>query len=356
MQVVDLHVLHAAATWGGLSVLLFRRTADLSCAAAVEDNTESRSFERRRFIDFSGYQLMPRLHSRILISVAYFAACFQVGALESEELQLWPDGLPTPSRPYAKVELPKWAEGPERIKKVEIPTLTLMRAPADKANGCAVVIFPGGGYNILAWQKEGLEFGEWFNRQGVTAVIVKYRVPRRGPDKFHLEPLQDAMRAIRLTRHHATDWGIDKSRVGVAGFSAGGHLAFMTASHFDETPYEKVDEIDEINARPDFLCGIYAAYLGDDYKDNVPDIGPLVNITKATPPTFLAVTMDDSWRGVQAGELLKHYKKAGVPVEAHIYSRGGHGYGLRSDKSKPVSQWPRQLGDWMKYSGFYEAS
>ncbi len=295
----------------------------------------------------------PRLFSVALIIAMTIAAN---GNSEEPEIKLWPDGLPESSRPARepKTDAPKKVD-PERIKRVVDPTLTVMKAPADKANGAACVVFPGGGYQLLAWQKEGIELGKWFNEQGVTAIIVKYRVPRRGPKNFHVEPFQDGIRAIRMTRHHSKEWGIDPNRVGVAGFSAGGHLALVTAMHYDKPPYEGLDIIDRQNARPDFCCGIYAAYLGDNYKDNLAELGSLMKVTKDTPPTFLAVTMDDTWRGVQSGQLLKLYKEAGIPVEAHIYSAGGHGYGLRSDKRKPISGWPNRLGDWLEFSGFYKA-
>ncbi|MDP6447502.1 MAG: alpha/beta hydrolase [Pirellulaceae bacterium] len=263
-------------------------------------------------------------------------------------IKLWPHGLPQDAKPIpaARVASLEARQTVERITYVAEPTVTVYRAPAAKANGCGVVICPGGGYNILAWPKEGLEVAEWFNSIGVTAVVLKYRVPRRDPARPHWEPLQDAQRAIRIFRGNADAWNVDPNRIGILGFSAGGHLAFMAGTHFAEKTYDPVDDADERSARPDFLCPIYAAYLGNDYKDNRAEIGSLVRITKQTPPTFMAVTLDDTFRGVQAGMILAKFKGAGVPAEAHIYANGGHGYGIRPSDN-PVSKWHLRLGEWM---------
>ena len=267
-------------------------------------------------------------------------------------IQLWPNGLPADAKPIDsnRVAELKAKQTTERITYVDQPTLTLFQAPLDKANGCGVVVCPGGGYNILAWPKEGLELAEWFNSIGVTAAVLKYRVPRRDPEKPHWEPFQDAQRAIRLMRKHSERLGVDPTRIGVMGFSAGGHLAFMTGTHFDDKSYLRVDDADDLSARPDFLCPIYAAYLGDDYRDDRAQLGSLIEITSETPQTFMAVTMDDKFRGVQAAMLLTEFKKAGVPAEAHIYGSGGHGYGIRPSE-KPVSKWHMRLHEWMEARG-----
>ena len=267
-------------------------------------------------------------------------------------IRLWPNGLPADAKPVdpdriAELQAKQTAE---RITYVDDPSLTVLQAPVDKANGCGVVVFPGGGYNILAWPKEGLELGKWFNSIGVTAAVLKYRVPRRDPEKPHWEPFQDAQRAIRLMRKNADKWQVDPTRVGVMGFSAGGHLAFMTGTHFNDKTYERVDDADDLSARPDFLCPIYAAYLGEGYRDDRAQLGSLVKITSETPQTFMAVTMDDKFRGVQAAMMLAEFKKAKVPAEAHIYASGGHGYGIRPSDN-PVSTWNHRLHDWMRARG-----
>jgi acetyl esterase/lipase len=276
-------------------------------------------------------------------------------AQDPPEMKIWPNGLPegaaaVPPQQVARLQSQNSAE---RISYVKDPTITLYKAPAETANGCGIVICPGGGYNILAIGHEGVQLAEWFNSIGVTAVVLKYRVPRRDPEAIHREPLQDAQRAMRLTRAHAEEWGIDPARIGMMGFSAGGHLTFMTGMHFDEESYAKVDEADELSARPDFLCPIYAAYLGENYADNKAELGSLVNVTRETPPTFMAVTLDDAFRGVQAALMMAEFKKAGVPAEAHIYTSGGHGYGIRPSNN-PVSTWHVRLQEWMNSRGLLE--
>jgi acetyl esterase/lipase len=277
-------------------------------------------------------------------------------AAEKPVIKLWPNGLPESARPVdpERIKSLKAKHDPEHIYYVEQPTLTLYRAPADKANGCAVVICPGGGYNVLAWTKEGVEIAQWFNSIGVTAVILKYRVPRRDPDRPHWEPLQDAQRAIRLVRKHAADWGVDPKRIGILGFSAGGHLTAMAGMHSDQRTYDRVDDADDLSCRPDFMCPIYAAYLADGYKDNVAELGSLVRVNAKTPPTFLAVTQDDTMRGAQSALLFIELKKAGVPAELHVYTKGGHGYGIRPSKN-PVSTWHRRLAQWMRASGLVKS-
>jgi len=276
-------------------------------------------------------------------------AVSSIAAAEKPVIKLWPDGLPKGSRVLdpKRVAALKAKQVSEHITYVEQPSLTLYRAAAERANGCAVVICPGGGYNILAWEKEGTEIAEWFNSLGVTAVVLKYRVPRRDPDKPHTEPLQDAQRAIRLVRKHAAQWGVDTRRIGILGFSAGGHLTVMAGTHWDERTYESIDDADDLSCRPDFMCPIYAAYLGDRYKDNLAELGALVRITANTPQTFLAVTQDDKMRGAQSALLFVELKKAGVPAEIHVYTEGGHGYGIRPSEN-PASTWHHRLAQWMR--------
>ena len=268
------------------------------------------------------------------------------------EMKLWPREVPGDAAfkapaPNLKATPPK-SDGTMRVALVTEPTLTLFRAPSEKANGAAVVICPGGGYNILAWNKEGTEVAEWLNSIGVTAGVLKYRVPRRDKDTPHAAPLQDAQRGIRMMRQHASEWGIDVKRVGILGFSAGGHLTVMAGTQWDETTYPKQDAADELSCRPDFLIPIYPAYLGDE-KTAGP-LSPLVRVTKETPPTFCAVTHDDVLRGANAALFYIELKKAGVPAELHVFTKGGHGYGLRASEN-PVSRWPQLCGDWLKAMG-----
>jgi len=195
---------------------------------------------------------------------------------------------------------------------------------------------------------EGSEVATWLNSISVTAAVLKYRVPRRDENAPWLAPLQDAQRAIRLLRRNAEGWGIDPERIGMLGFSSGGQLTVLAGTRFDAPSYDAIDENDDLSCRPDFLVPIYASYLGD--QDNPNQLSPLLRVTKNTPPTFQAVTFDDKMRGLHAALLFAELRKADVPAELHIYSQGGHRYGLRPSKS-PVSTWHRRCEEWMRVSG-----
>ena len=271
-------------------------------------------------------------------------------------IEIWPKGLPAGSikLPPAKVKDLKEKEKVHprgHVLYCDTPTLSVYLADPKIATGCGVIICPGGSYNVLAWQHEGVQLAEWFNSIGVTAFILKYRVPRRNPNKIHWEPMQDVQRAIRVVRQDAAKFKIASDRIGVLGFSAGGHLTVMAGVQYDTQCYEPVDEVDSLSARPDFICPIYAAYLGDGYSDAKAELGSLVKVTDQTPPAFMAVTWDDKFRGAQSALLFAKLKEHGVPAEFHGYSKGGHGYGIR-ESELPVSKWHHQLESWLKVSGF----
>ena len=265
-------------------------------------------------------------------------------------LKIWPGKAPGEVKPID----PEQAVSKRdvlRISNVSDPTMTFYPAPADKACGACVIVCPGGGYNILAYDLEGTEVAEWLNSIGVHAVLLKYRVPRCDEDKPYFAPLQDAQRCIRLTRQHAQQWGIDPERVGVLGFSAGGNLTVMTAMKYDEQTYEPLDEADQLSAKPNFVIPIYAAYLGDKSDDT--KLNPAIKVNAQTPPMFMAVTLDDKMRGLHAALLLVDLKKAGVTGELHVFTKGGHGYGLRPSEN-PVSQWPKLCEQWLRSTGWLE--
>ena len=206
-----------------------------------------------------------------------------LSADEHPEINLWPVGaVPDEPEGIEKRKKPTTVDkvGKMRIAYVDAPSITVYRASKDKSNGTSVIIFPGGGYNILAWTHEGTEIAEWLNSLGVSAFVLKYRVPRRDPEKPHTLPLQDAQRAIRIVRSKSKAWGIDPDRVGVLGFSAGGHLAVMSGTHYRDSTYERIDDADDLNSRPDFLIPIYPAYLGDRKKRD--QLSDLVDINKNT--------------------------------------------------------------------------
>ena len=287
-------------------------------------------------------------------AICFLLCCSVASGQDPEEIELWPQGLPsdaTPLAPEKIAELKSKTHPQGHILYVDTPTLSVYLADPAKATGCAVVICPGGGYNLLAWQHEGVDIAQWFNSIGVSAFILKYRVPRRNPEKIHWEPMQDVQRAMRVVRHDAEKYKIDPDRIGVLGFSAGGHLTVMSGVQFETKSYPAVDAADSVSCRPDFICPIYAAYLADGYKDDVVELGALVTVTPQTPPTFMAVTWDDKMRGAQSALLFARLKEHDVPAELHAYAKGGHGYGIRKSEN-PVSHWNDQLEQWLQSSNF----
>ncbi len=229
-----------------------------------------------------------------------------------------------------------------RIGDVSEPTITFYPAPAENNSGVTIIVNPGGGYNILAYDLEGTEVCDWFNKKGINCVLVKYRVPRReGLDK-HEAPLQDVQRAIAYTRFNAKNWNIDPDKIGIMGFSAGAHLSVMASTSFGSRSYDRIDSCDDVSLRPDFCILIYPAYLdGKDFK-----LSPEINVTDNTPPTFIVQTQDDS--GLLNSSIFYYYalKEAKVPVSMNLYPSGGHGYGLR-DTGDWVNEWPNRVVAWM---------
>jgi acetyl esterase/lipase len=240
-----------------------------------------------------------------------------------------------------------------RLGNVTQPVLEVFPASPAKRNGTSVVICPGGGFNILAWDLEGTEVAQWLNKKGVTAGVLKYRVPTGNNHPNYLAPAIDTQRAIRLMRQNAASWQLDVSRVGVLGFSAGGKTAGIAAlqngkSLYDAT-YNSGDETDKQSCRPDFVVLIYPAYFVDAQGQLLPEAA--TNITKDLPPFFLAHTADDPVTCQSSVALFSALHKTGVPVELHLYETGGHGYGLRPQPDKPVTSWNLRCEDWMKRRG-----
>jgi acetyl esterase/lipase len=227
-------------------------------------------------------------------------------------------------------------------------------SPKGKNNGVAVVVFPGGGYNCLAIDLEGTEICDWLTSKGFTAVLLKYRVPTpiREPFRASRMALEDAQRTLGLLRLHAAERHIDPHKIGVIGFSAGGHMVAATSTHFDQRSYPAVDAADNQSCRPDFAIGCYPGHLWDDGADGQDfKLNPNVPVTQDTPPTFLVQAEDDHVDGVE--QSLVYYlglKKAGVPVEMHLYAQGGHGFGLRRTKF-PISEWPQLVENWLRTIG-----
>ncbi len=230
-----------------------------------------------------------------------------------------------------------------RLGNVSKPTLTLY-APKGQNTGAAVVVFPGGGYQILAIDLEGTEVCDWLNVIGVNCVLLKYRVPNSGPYPKSSAALQDAQRAMGLVRQHAAEWDIDPNRIGVLGFSAGAHLAAALSTHYDKRLYDPVDEADKLDCRPDFAVIIYPGYLALAEQNFAPN--PEIHPTEDTPPSFIVQAEDDPVHVENAVVYFMALKNAKVPAELHIYAQGGHGYGLRRT-ALPVTTWPQRVEDWL---------
>jgi acetyl esterase/lipase len=269
-------------------------------------------------------------------------------------LNLWPDQPPGeamevgPEKDFTK-PTDRLIAGRRIIKlgNVTTPQIHVFQPEPTRNTGASVVICPGGGFHILAWDLEGTEVAEWLNSIGVTAVVLKYRVPTADQDPRWLAPVQDAQRAIRLTRHHADAWQLDTNRVGILGFSAGGNTAGR-ATLMQEAQYEPLDKADEHAFHPNFAVLVYAAGMAN--KDNTALLEDLP-VSERTPPIFFAHAFDDRVRIENSLLLALEMKKHDVPCELHVYSEGGHGYGLRVT-DQPVTTWHHRCADWMQVNGW----
>jgi len=281
-------------------------------------------------------------------------------------VELWPGKAPdetgdigaetvrmSPKLDKKQVEV---TEPTKLVTNVSKPTITIYRPAKEKDTGTAMLICPGGGYWNLYWELEGEEVAQWLNSIGVTGIILKYRVPRR-PDDIKGEParrpLQDAQRAVSLVRSKAKEWGIDPKRIGIVGFSAGGHLAIATATSFDKRTYEPIDDIDKTSCRPDFAIPVYSGYLKAKDKD---ELAPGLSIPKGTPPVFLvhggADIISDANHSVVMYVALK---KAGVSAELHVYANTAHDFGVRKS-DHPYSTWPEACATWLRHQGLLKTT
>ena len=232
------------------------------------------------------------------------------------------------------------------IDRVSQPTMTVY-SPAENHTGVAVVVFPGGGYNVLAIDLEGTEACDWLTSKGITCILLKYRVPclKSGPYQDCRTALEDAQRAIGLVRFQAARWRIDPHKIGVLGFSAGGHMVAATSTHFEKRLYPPVDAADTASCRPDFAIALYPGHLAVAEQDFA--LNPDIRITSGTPPTFLLQAEDDPVDPVE-NTLTYHaaLRKAGIPVEMHLFANGGHAFALRPTSS-PITAWPELLERWL---------
>ncbi len=277
------------------------------------------------------------------------------------------------------VEEKLWSgKAPASVGSVEknTPTITIYAVPKEKANGTAVVVCPGGGYGALAWDHEGKQIAEWLNNRGASAFILKYRIVSKDrPSPLAPAPMLDVQRAIRTVRAHAKEYGIDPNKIGVWGFSAGGHLASTAATHFDRGMKDSMDPIDQVSCRPDFailaypvimMNGKYAHrgsannLIGNKADQKNQDFySSHLQVTKDTPPTFLFSTVDDRAVPVEnSREFKAACEKNGVPVELVEYPNGPHGVGLAKNKNLPkgLSEWPNKLEGWLIKMNFLPKS
>jgi acetyl esterase/lipase len=246
------------------------------------------------------------------------------------------------------------------VSDVTRPTMTVY-APQRANTGVAVVVFPGGGYQVLAIDLEGTEICDWLVSRGITCVLLKYRVPDSGPHydascRCHVDAkapmaLEDAQRTMGLVRAHAAEWHVDPHKIGVLGFSAGGHLVADISTHWAKRAYAAVDAADAVSCRPDFAVALYPGHMLE-HTSREHELNPTVPVEADTPPTFLLQAVDDPVDPVE--NSLVYYialKKAHVPVELHLYARGGHAFGLRRTEA-PVTRWPELVETWLAASGF----
>jgi len=280
-------------------------------------------------------------------------------AAEPLVIDLWPGKVPGDAgiagEERSRIH-PSPLVGPTKlITNVTRPTLTVYLPPKGFNTGTAMVICPGGGYWDLYWELEGEEVAAWLNSHGMTGIILKYRVPRRPGDvrgEPAAGPLLDAQRAVSVVRSRAKEWGIDPARIGMVGFSAGGHLAVATATSFEKRLYERIDAVDDVSCRPDFAVGCYSGYLKAKDKD---EIAAGLRIPAGTPPILLTHATDDSEKvgGSNAEHSAFMYialKRAGVPVELHIFASGNHDFGVRQNEKLP-SSWTQLCLNWLRSFG-----
>ncbi len=304
---------------------------------------------------------MSRQLALTLLTITAFLPITLAASVQAAEpitLNVWSDKAPADDRKVGPEEYQPEQPGQRKVARltnVSVPTITVYQPPEDKRTGAAVVICPGGGYRILAMDLEGTEVAEWLNSIGVTGIVLKYRVPVPSPTSkpgaadargTPEAPLQDVQRAISLVRSKASEWQIDPARIGVLGFSAGGNLAATACLQHASRKYDKIDDADGVSCRPDFGVLIYPAYLIDDAGNLKPEHKP----SSDTPPIFFAHAYNDGVKPENSIALFLALKQAGVGGELHIYSAGGHGFGLRKSDD-PCSTWPARCNEWLAKSG-----
>jgi acetyl esterase/lipase len=275
------------------------------------------------------------------------------------QLPIWPGAVPD-SQPVGKPEATETSGSiagrpATAVTNVSRPTMTVY-SPKGKNTGAAVIVFPGGGYQILAIDLEGTEVCDWLTENGITCVLLKYRVPHSGQywsqrcgcytNTKSSMALVDAQRTLGLVRFRAADWHVDPHKIGVLGFSAGGHLVAAVSTHFEKRLYRAVDQADKVSCRPDFAVALYPGHIWT-YEDDELELNPELPFTRQTPPTFLLQAENDDVDSIN--HSLVYYialKNAGVPVEMHLYAQGKHAFGLRPTRL-PITHWPALMQTWL---------
>lgn len=298
---------------------------------------------------------MTRIPSTIALLVGFLVTC-TARAGDPIVVDVWPGKTPgdvgiSGEEKSLTYESPLTA-GPTRlITNVTKPTLTIYQPDGKKNTGMTMLICPGGGYHNLFWELEGEEVAAWLNSLGMTGIILKYRCPRRPGDvkgEPPLGPLLDAQRAVSLVRSRAEEWKIDPKKIGMVGFSAGGHLALATATSFEKRTYESIDAVDKVSCRPDFAVLCYSGYLKAKDKD---EISPGIHIPAGTPPIFLAHSSDDSISDVEHSAFMYvALKRARIPAELHVFATGEHDFGVRQNEKLP-SSWTQLCVKWLQSQG-----
>jgi endo-1,4-beta-xylanase len=280
----------------------------------------------------------------LLLFVPALLMAPQPATAAPQVVALWPAGHPTLKGAGEKEILaPPDAQPGQRInsiKNVHNPTIDVFPAPADKANGCAVIVAPGGGHQFLSWSSEGTDIAEWLNNIGVTAFVLKYRLAQTPNYQYTVEgeALQDSQRAIRIVRARAKEWNVDPNRVGYLGFSAGGALAALVDMRFDRGKTGAADPIDQQSCRPDFVALVYAGW--DPKMD--------LTVPKDAAPAFLtSAGSDDKFHAKETVDFFNALFNQDVKADLHIYSHGGHGGGIKPRNGVPFGTWQVRFQDWM---------
>lgn len=282
--------------------------------------------------------------------------CGSAAAADPTILDLWPGKppgetktLPPEENTTKPTDKPVGDRPIIKLGNVSTPTLSVFRPAKEQDTGAAVIVCPGGGHHILAFDHEGTEVAEWLNTLGVTGIVLKYRVPFRNPDKRWEAAVQDAQRAVSLVRSKADEWQIDPKRIGILGFSAGGETAGLTALLHEQRQYSPQDQVDQVSCRPDFAALIYPA--GFTRQDDKWQLRDHFRVSANTPPMFFAHAYDDPVPVSNSLLLFGELKKAAVPAELHVYATGGHGYGMRNT-GHACNSWPQRCGEWLSGQGW----